>query len=108
MGRRKKEPASVHRETIAKAAEQLFARGGFEAATMNDIAKEAGYSKATIYVYFADKEEIVHFLVLKSMKMLYEHISEAVAGQAPAKEKYLGICSALVNYQEQYPFYFTL
>lgn len=108
MGRRKKEPESTHRENIAIAAERLFMRGGIEATTMNDIAKEAGYSKATLYVYFADKEEIVSFLVLKSMKMLYSHISEAVEGKATAKEKYRKICRALVNYQEQYPLYFAL
>lgn len=108
MGRRKKEPESTHRENIAMAAESLFMRGGIEATTMNDIAKEAGYSKATLYVYFADKEEIVSFLVLKSMKVLYSHISEAVEGQATAKEKYGKICRALVNYQEQSPLYFVL
>lgn len=108
MGRRKKEPESTHRENIATAAESLFMRGGIEATTMNDIAKEAGYSKATLYVYFADKEEIVSFLVLKSMKTLYSRISEAVEGQAAAKEKYRKICRALVNYQEQYPLYFVL
>lgn len=108
MGRRKKEPESTHRENIAMAAESLFMRGGIEATTMNDIAKEAGYSKATLYVYFADKEEIVSFLVLKSMKTLHSHISEAVDGQATAKEKYQKICRALVNYQEQYPLYFVL
>lgn len=108
MGRRKKEPRSTHRENIAIAAERLFAHGGIEAATMNDIAKEAGYSKATLYVYFADKEEIVGFLVLRSMKTLYSYISDAVEGHLAAKEKYQGICRALVNYQEQYPLYFTL
>lgn len=108
MARRKKEPESSHRENIAGAAERLFARGGIEAATMNDIAREAGYSKATLYVYFTDKEEIVSFLVLKSMKTLYSHISEAVEGQAPTKDTYRNICRALVNYQEEYPFYFVL
>lgn len=108
MGRRKKEPEGAHREKIALAAERLFIQGGIEAATMNHIAKDAGYSKATLYVYFADKEEIVHFLVLKSMKTLYSHISKAVEKQAPAKDKYRDICKALVNYQEQYPLYFAL
>ena len=62
MGRRKREPESTHRENIAMAAERLFYARGTEATTMNDIAKAAGYSKATLYVYFADKEEIVSSL----------------------------------------------
>ena len=50
MARRKKEPESSHRENIAGAAERLFARGGIEAATMNDIAREAGYSLSLIHI----------------------------------------------------------
>lgn len=108
MGRRKKEPEHVHRETISLAAERLFLQKGIQAATMDDIAKEAGYSKATLYVYFTDKEEIVGFLVQKSMKMLCVNLSEAVSGPAPAKDKYNRICMALTRYQEQYPLYFQL
>ena len=75
MGRRKKEPKSVHREKIASAASVLFLEKGIAATSMDDIAKAAGYSKATLYVYFENKEEIV------------------------------GI---LVQYQEEFPFYFKM
>ena len=71
MARRKKEPKSVHRENIAAAASALFMEKGITATSMNDIAKAAGYSKATLYVYFENKEEIIGFLVLDSMKRLY-------------------------------------
>ena len=50
MGRRKKEPKSVHRKTIAAAASRLFQEKGVSATSMDDIAKEAGYSKATLYI----------------------------------------------------------
>ena len=68
MGRRKKEPRSVHRENIVSAASALFMEKGIAATSMDDIAKAAGYSKATLYVYFENKEEIVGILVLNSMK----------------------------------------
>jgi len=71
MGRRKKEPKSVHRENIASAASELFMERGIIATSMDDIAKAAGYSKATLYVYFENKEEIVGLLVLNSLKKLY-------------------------------------
>ena len=74
MARRKKEPKSVHRENIAAAASALFMEKGTTATSMNDIAKAAGYSKATLYVYFENKEEIIGFLVLDSMKRLGDEI----------------------------------
>ena len=108
MGRRKKEPRSVHRENIVTAASALFAEKGITAASMDDIAKAAGYSKATLYVYFENKEEIVSILVLNSMKKLDGYISSALAQHESTKERYHLICQGLVRYQEEFPFYFKI
>lgn len=108
MGRRKKEPKSVHREKIASAASVLFMDKGIAATSMDDIAKAAGYSKATLYVYFENKEEIVGILVLDSMKKLYNYIVSALEQQNTTKEQYNFICHGLVQYQEEFPFYFKM
>ena len=108
MARRKKEPKSVHREKIASAASVLFMERGIAATSMDDIAKAAGYSKATLYVYFENKEEIVGILVLDSMKKLYHYIASALEQQQTTKEQYNFICRGLVQYQEEFPFYFKM
>lgn len=108
MGRRKKEPRGVHRENIASAAAVLFMEKGISQTSMDDIAKAAGYSKATLYVYFESKEEIVSVLVLGSMKKLCAHISSAIQHQESTRSKYDLICKELVRYQEEYPFYFKM
>ena len=108
MGRRKKEPRSVHRENIASAASALFIERGIAATSMDDIAKAAGYSKATLYVYFENKEEIVGILVLNSMKKLYDYISSALIQHETTKARYDFICRGLVQYQEEFPFYFKM
>ncbi len=108
MARRKKEPKSVHRENIASAASVLFMDRGIAATSMDDIAKAAGYSKATLYVYFENKEEIVGILVLDSMKKLYHYIASALEQQQTTKEQYNFICRGLVQYQEEFPFYFKM
>ena len=108
MGRRKKEPRSVHRENIVSAASVLFMERGIAATSMDDIAKAAGYSKATLYVYFENKEEIVGILVLNSMKKLYDYISSALIQHKTTKARYDFICRGLVQYQEEFPFYFKM
>ncbi len=108
MGRRKKEPRSVHRENIVSAASALFMERGIAATSMDDIAKAAGYSKATLYVYFENKEEIVGILVLNSMKKLDDYISSALMRQEATKARYDLICRGLVQYQEEFPFYFKM
>lgn len=106
MARRKKEPKTVHRENIASAAQLLFMEKGMEATSMDEIAKVAGYSKATLYVYFENKEEIIGILVLESMKKLYDYLSSALKQQETTRDKYLSLCYGLVKYQEEFPFYF--
>lgn len=108
MGRRKKEPRSVHRENIVSAASALFMERGIAATSMDDIAKAAGYSKTTLYVYFENKEEIVGILVLNSMKKLYDYISSALIQHETTKARYDFICRGLVQYQEEFPFYFKM
>ncbi|MBD5517373.1 MAG: helix-turn-helix transcriptional regulator [Lachnospiraceae bacterium] len=45
---------------------------GIAVTSMDDIAKAAGYSKATLYVYFENKEEIVGILVLNKINVDFE------------------------------------
>ncbi|MFE3838095.1 TetR/AcrR family transcriptional regulator [Pseudogemmobacter sonorensis] len=42
-------------EQVLEGARHIFMRDGFEGASVDDIAREAGVSKATIYAYFPDK-----------------------------------------------------
>ena len=75
---------------------------------MPHFALTSGYSKATLYVYFENKEEIVGILVLGSMKKLYDYIASALAKQESTKCRYELICRGLVRYQEEFPFYFDM
>lgn len=108
MARRKKEPQNVHRKNISSAAEQLFMEKGIENTSMNDIAKAAGYSKATLYVYFKNKEELIGVLVLESMQKLYDYMRLAIEKGSDTRECFMEICHALLKYQEEYPLYFKM
>lgn len=108
MARRIKEAASVHRQRIGKAAGSLFEKKGIEIVSMDMIAKESGYSKATLYVYFKSKDEIISYLTLKSMKYLKEFILEGLRSASEMKDRYLGICNGLYKYATTYPLYFKM
>ena len=47
------------RERILAAAERIFARHGFFAARVSEIAKEAGVADGTIYLYFKSKDDLL-------------------------------------------------
>lgn len=67
------------RKDILEAAARAFVRSGFKAATMQDIAKEAGYTAASLYSYFTSKEEIFAEL----HQMLLAEIGEVFAQPMP-------------------------
>ncbi len=74
------------------------------------IAKAAGYSKATLYVYFKNKEEIFFSLVYEHNQALYQAIKKIVdkipKNQTDFQVNYLEICRVLQNLCEHYPLYF--
>src|SRR6202035_4012110 len=54
---------SAKRRQIVQGARSIFLAQGFDAASMNDIAKAAGVSKGTLYVYFDNKEQLFEAIV---------------------------------------------
>lgn len=57
------EDESAKRRQIIDGARAVFLAKGFDAASMNDIARAAGVSKGTLYVYFKHKEELFEAIV---------------------------------------------
>ena len=57
LSERKLEERKVRKEAIIKGALKVFNNSGIEKTTMDEIAKESGFGKATLYYYFSSKEE---------------------------------------------------
>jgi AcrR family transcriptional regulator len=98
--------AEFNRNNILKAAQHLFEKKGVVQTTVDDIAKEADYSKSTIYVYFKSKEDIYNHIVLRSMHLLKENLRLAIDHHSNCEEKFYAICNTIVKYQEEAPLYF--
>jgi len=67
---RKKMKRKHKREDIINAAEKLFFLEGYDDVSMNDIAKDAGMSKATLYLYFDNKDSLFFAVVLRGIKIM--------------------------------------
>lgn len=72
---------------IVEAAARLFARFGPRKTTIDDIAREAGLGKGTIYLYFDKKEEIFMAYVRARCEEFHTDIEAAIAKAASAEEK---------------------
>ncbi|SDF53258.1 DNA-binding transcriptional regulator, AcrR family [Fontibacillus panacisegetis] len=67
---RKEKEKEIRRNDIIEAAERIFFTKGYGNATMDDVAKEAEFSKRTVYVYFKSKEQIYFEIMIRGYKLL--------------------------------------
>jgi TetR/AcrR family fatty acid metabolism transcriptional regulator len=74
------------RERILSAAERIFARHGFFAAKVSDVAKEAGVADGTIYLYFKSKDDLLISLFERRMQAVNQRLRAAIAGRPPAEQ----------------------
>lgn len=69
----------VKREQILDGAGRVFMAHGFDAASMNDIVRESGVSKGTIYVYFENKEQLFAALVARERDRFASEMRKTIA-----------------------------
>ncbi len=72
------EDKSRRRDEIMAAAKNVFAGKGFHAATIADIAKQAGLAYGSVYWYFDSKDELFHALMAVEEAALRAHVTAAL------------------------------
>jgi TetR/AcrR family fatty acid metabolism transcriptional regulator len=85
------------RRAILDAAVRVFARQGFHACRVSDIADEAGVAYGLLYHYFPSKEEVLNTLFLERWGVMLEMIREVDREQIPVREKLDTIASFIVD-----------
>jgi TetR/AcrR family fatty acid metabolism transcriptional regulator len=75
---------SDKRERILSAAERIFAKHGFFAARVSEIAKEAGVADGTIYLYFKSKDDLLISLFESRMSQVNAALEAAIQAEAKA------------------------
>jgi AcrR family transcriptional regulator len=78
---RKSAPAlkAERRQAILDAALEVFAAQGFAAARLEDVARQAGVAKGTLYLYFRDKEELFEQILRVEGEQVFGHITALAA-----------------------------
>ncbi len=89
MSSRQEMRAEETKRAILTAAGQLFGERGYDAVTMREIAKAAGCSHTTIYLYFKDKEALLHHLSAGPLDSLQGEMEAILQDQTVAPEERL-------------------
>ena len=85
-------------QSIQEATMRVIARKGMAAATMQEIAEEAGVAKGTIYLYFRDREELVEKTFQTAITQLMNEIDAALAQDVPIEPKIRAVIQAHLDF----------
>jgi AcrR family transcriptional regulator len=89
--------ATDKRRLILDAAVRVFARQGFHACRVSDIADEAGVAYGLVYHYFASKDEVLDTLFLERWNVMLQEIREVDSRPIAVREKLAAIASFIVD-----------
>ncbi|MEO8464755.1 MAG: TetR/AcrR family transcriptional regulator [Gammaproteobacteria bacterium] len=106
LHQRRVEEKEQRRTEIVDAAEAVYAEVGWDAATIDQVARRARLSRALVYVYFKDKQDLHFAIVERALADLHRRFEDAARRPGTGIEKVEAIGRAYVQYSREVPYYF--
>lgn len=93
------------RRELLRVAGILFREKGFDATTVNDLAKAIGVDRATLYYYTSGKEELFHEMVREATEQNTLNAERILESDLSTREKIDAFITSLMkSYEEHYPY----
>ena len=105
---RREREKEERRQSILRAAREVFFEHGFHHATVDSVAERAEVSKGTVYLYFESKETILAHLLLEGLDELVKELQRAYAAHEGilADERLRRLGWAYLEFFRREPLYF--
>lgn len=94
---RKESERKARKKLILDSALEVFKSKGIEGATMDEIAIEADFGKATLYYYFKSKEEIFNTILVNGWTTLLDSIEDIVLEEHTPRKKFIKIIKRIIE-----------
>ena len=108
IAERRQEEKERRRAEILDAAEAVAAEVGWDAMTMDQVARKARLSRALLYVYFRDKTDLLFGTCERALTTLTQRFAEAVGRQKRGLDQLIAIGRAYVAFSQEFPVYFEV
>lgn len=108
ISERKMREKEQRKKEILDTAECLFFSRGYDDVSMDEIAHEVELNKATLYLYFKNKEALFAAIVLRGIGVLQEKYIECMDTQVPGVVKVALLGQAYYRFSKEHPDYLRL
>jgi AcrR family transcriptional regulator len=93
---------------IIQAAQQLFQIHGLQKVTMDDVAREIGRSRSSLYYYYKNKEEILDAAIDVEMREIFTEINQAVDQAADFEKKINVYCQTRLKISQKRKLFYNM
>ena len=94
---RKIKERNIRKKAIIQGALKVFNDLGIEKTTMDEIAIESGFGKATLYYYFSSKDEVFIEIMEYGWKKLWNDIESKIIENIGPRKKFMAIVKQIAN-----------
>jgi AcrR family transcriptional regulator len=94
---RKEAERQARQKLILDGALRVFKSKGLEHATMDEIAHEADFGKATLYYYYKSKEDIFNTILVTGWITLWDGIEDLVIADETPRKKFINIIKKIIE-----------
>lgn len=105
---RRREKDRVSRNHILDAAERVFGRKSFHAATLKEVADQAEFSVGALYAFFEGKDDLFAQVLERQGRALLDAMESAVSGLDTATAKLHAIVDVSIQYFKERPDFYRL
>jgi TetR/AcrR family transcriptional regulator len=107
LAERRQEEKTRRRAEILDAVERVALNRGWEAMTMDEIARTARLSRALLYVYFEDKNALLFAIGERGLRTLHSKFVACEQQKVPGLVQVTAMGRAYLNFATEYPVYFA-
>lgn len=108
IAERRQEEKERRRAEILDAAEAVTASAGWDAMTMDQVARTARLSRALVYVYFKDKTDLMFGIGERALGTLRQCFTAAVARHVRGLDQLVAIGHAYITFSREHAVYFDV
>ncbi len=100
---RQNEEREARKQRILKGALEVFKASSLEGATMDQIAQNSGFGKATLYYYFKSKEDVFSAILEDGWENIWESLEPIIADEGSPRNSFIKLLMKIAEIAQERP-----